>query len=78
MNREQKRGNWRSWVAGALAILVLIVAAQNSQRVDVEVLMVNLTAPLIVIILVAAALGAVVGYVAPLVRRHRREERKQR
>jgi uncharacterized integral membrane protein len=37
--------------------------------------MVNLTAPLIVVILAAAGIGAVIGYVAPLVRRHHREER---
>ena len=56
-------------------MLVLIVALQNSQEANVDVLMINVTAPLIVVILVSAILGAVVGYVAPLVRRHRREER---
>jgi uncharacterized integral membrane protein len=64
---------WRIWVAGILGALVLIVALQNSQRVQVDVLMINLTAPLIVVILVAAGIGAVVGYVAPLVRRHHRD-----
>jgi len=77
MEREKKTTNWRSWVAGSLAVLVLFVALQNSQQVDVDVLMVNLTAPLIVVILVAAAIGAVVGYVVPLVRRHHREERQR-
>lgn len=73
MEPEKKQIGWRAWVAGVLVALVLIVALQNSQRVDVDVLMVNLTAPLIVVILVAAAIGAVAGYVAPLVRRHHRE-----
>jgi len=76
MEPEKKQISWRAWVAGILAALVLIVALQNSQRVEVEVLMVNLTAPLIVVILVAAAIGAVVGYVAPLVRRHHRDGQK--
>jgi len=75
MSPEKRPVNWRLWVAATLGTLVLIVALQNSQSVEVEVLMVNLTAPLIVVILAAAALGGVVGYVAPLVRRHHREER---
>ena len=74
MERERRSSNWRLWLAGTLALLVLIVALQNSQEVDVDVLMVNVTAPLIVIILVSAVIGAIVGYVAPLVRRHRRGE----
>lgn len=77
MSPEKKSVNWRLWVAATLGTLVLIVALQNSQSVDVEVLMVNLTAPLIVVILAAAAIGAIVGYVAPLVRRHHREERQK-
>jgi uncharacterized integral membrane protein len=75
MEPERRQLGWRAWVVGILGALVLIVALQNSQRVQVDVLMVNLTAPLIVVILAAVAIGAVLGYVAPLVRRHRREER---
>lgn len=71
---EQKQTNWRTWLAAILGALVLIVALQNSQEVAVDVLFVNVTAPLIVVILAAAGIGAVVGYVAPLVRRHRREQ----
>ena len=59
-----------------MVALVLIVALQNSQRVHVDILFVNLSAPLIVVILIAAAIGAVIGYVGPLVRRHRREDRQ--
>ena len=77
MDHEKKAVNWRAWLAGVLGVLVLIIALQNSQQVDVNVLMVNLSAPLIVVILVSAAIGAVVGYVAPLVRRHHREERQK-
>jgi uncharacterized integral membrane protein len=75
MDGEQKSGQWRLWLAGTLGVLVLIVALQNSQEVDVDVLMVNVTAPLIVVILGAAVIGGIIGYVAPLVRRHRREDR---
>jgi len=75
MEPENNRPGWRAWVVGILGALVLIVALQNSQRVQVDVLMVNLTAPLIVVILAAAAIGAVIGYVAPLVQRHHRAEK---
>lgn len=77
MEPESKPVNWRAWLVGALAALVAIVALQNSQQVDVDVLFVNVSAPLIVVILAAVGVGALIGYVAPLVRRHRRDERRQ-
>jgi len=68
---------WRRWLLyGAIAVLV-IVALQNSQTVEVKFLTINGSAPLIVVLLVAALLGAVIGYAAPVLRRHRREERRR-
>jgi len=78
MPQEKKPVNWRTWIVGTLAALVLVVALQNSQQVSVDVLFVNVDAPLIVVILASAAIGALVGYVTPVVRRHRRDERRQR
>lgn len=75
--KEGKRTNWRAWIVAVLIGLVVIVALQNSQQVDVEVLFVTVNAPLIVTLLVAVAIGALIGYVAPVVRRHRRDERRQ-
>jgi uncharacterized integral membrane protein len=75
MQHEKKPINWRAWLVGILSALVLIVALQNSQEVSFEVLFASFEAPLIVVILLAAAIGALIGYVAPLVRRHRRDER---
>jgi uncharacterized integral membrane protein len=75
VQQESKPVNWRAWTVGILAALVLIVALQNSQQVSVEILFVSTEAPLIVILLVAVAIGALIGYVAPVLRRHRREER---
>jgi len=69
--------NWRAWVFGLLAALVVIVALQNSQQVRVDVLFVTLDAPLIVTLLAAVAVGALIGYVAPVLRRQRRDERRQ-
>ena len=71
---KQERTNWRTWLVGALLAVVVIVALQNSQEVRVDVLFLTVDAPLIVILLVAVAAGAALGYVAPVLRRHRRAE----
>jgi uncharacterized integral membrane protein len=76
MAPERKPVNWRAWLVGILVALVLVVALQNSQQVSFEILFASVNAPLIVIILVAVGIGALIGYVAPVVRRHRREERQ--
>lgn len=77
MSKESKPVNWRAWAVGTLIALVVIVALQNSQQVRVDVLFVTVDAPLIVTLLAAVAIGALIGYVAPLIRRHRRDERAQ-
>jgi len=74
MAPEKKPTNWRAWVVGILIALVVIVALQNSQQVRVDVLFVTLDAPLIVTLLAAVGVGILIGYVAPLVRRHRRDQ----
>jgi uncharacterized integral membrane protein len=74
---EKKQGtNWRLWMIGTLVVLVLIVALQNSQEVSLDVLFISTTAPLIAILLIAVGVGAIIGYVAPVLRRHRREQRR--
>jgi uncharacterized integral membrane protein len=74
---EEKKGvNWRAWTVGILIALAVIVALQNSQKTHLDILFISTTAPLIVILLIFLGIGAVIGYVAPLVRRHRREERR--
>ncbi len=77
MTTEKKPVNWRAWLVGALVALVAIVALQNSQEVRVDVLFVTVDAPLIVTLLAAVAIGALIGYVTPVLRRHRRQERRQ-
>jgi uncharacterized integral membrane protein len=73
---EQKTTNWRAWILGAIATLFAIVALQNSQDVKVDILFINTTMPLIAALLASVAIGAALGYVTPLVLRHRREERR--
>jgi uncharacterized integral membrane protein len=74
MPAEKSQTNWRAWGIGVLVALVLIVALQNSQQVNVDVLFLTVDAPLIVILLVAVAIGALIGYLAPVLRRHRHRE----
>ena len=76
MQQEKKPVNWRAWLVGSLIALVLIVALQNSQEVSFDVLFASFQAPLIVVILLAVAVGALIGYIAPVLRRHRREDRQ--
>lgn len=75
MTQEKQGVNWRAWLVGVLAVLVIIVALQNSKEVEVKVLFVETKAPLIVTLLVAVGVGALIGYAAPVLRRHRRGER---
>lgn len=77
MPPEKSQTNWRAWAVGALVALVLVVALQNSQEVQVDVLFLNMSAPLIVILLVAVAIGALIGYAAPVLRRHHRDGRRR-
>jgi uncharacterized integral membrane protein len=77
VSEQKKPVNWRAWGVGTLVALVLIVALQNSQQVRVDVLFITVDAPLIITLLAAVAIGALIGYVAPLVRRHRRDEAKR-
>jgi uncharacterized integral membrane protein len=72
---QARKSSWRPWALGIAVLLVLILIFQNSQEVKVKFLFVDTTTPLIFALLIAAALGAVIGYVGPLVRRHRREGR---
>ena len=78
MPQERKSVNWRAWLVGILSALVLIVALQNSQEVSFELLFASFQAPLIVVILLAVGIGVLIGYIAPLVRRHRRADQQHK
>jgi uncharacterized integral membrane protein len=66
---QAKKSSWRPWALGIAVLFVLIFILENSQKVEVKFLFVNTTTPLIFALLIAAVLGAVIGYVGPLVRR---------
>jgi uncharacterized integral membrane protein len=73
--REEGRG-WRLYVLGVAAIVLLIFVVQNSQKVTVDFLFTETETPLIFALLIAGALGALIGWAWPHVRRGRRAERQ--
>lgn len=76
--QQSKPVHWRAWILGAVVVLVLVVILQNSQETSVEVLFASFNAPLIVVLLVTLLVGAGLGYAAPILLRHRREQRRDR
>jgi len=71
---QRKETNWRAWGLGVLVVLVIIFIAQNSQSVRVKFLFFDASMPLIFALLITVLLGMIIGYVGPVVRRHRRAE----
>jgi uncharacterized integral membrane protein len=69
--RPQGGTNWRTWALLVAALLLVIVIAQNSQKVQVDLLFVHTTTPLIFALALAGILGALIGWLAPHVRRGR-------
>ncbi|HEX4753520.1 MAG TPA: LapA family protein [Solirubrobacterales bacterium] len=74
--QEKKPTNWRAWITGILIALVVVVCLQNSQKVSVEVLFASFDAPLIIVLVVFTLVGMLIGYIGPVYRRHRREEKR--
>jgi uncharacterized integral membrane protein len=72
-----ERTSWRQWALGVAVVLLAIIVIQNSQDVRVELLFAEFNAPLILVLLITALLGAVIGYVAPVLHHHRRQERRR-
>jgi uncharacterized integral membrane protein len=73
--RQEGRG-WRVWVLGIAIVVLLIFVVQNSQKVTVDFLFTETNTPLIFALLIAGALGALIGWAWPHVRRGRKRERE--
>lgn len=76
MPRKEGRG-WKTYVLGVALLLLLILVLQNVQKVTVDFLFVETETPLIVALLVAGALGALIGWAWPQIRRSRRADRER-
>ncbi len=66
--------SWKRWALLAAVAVLLVIVLQNSQTVDFNLLFVSTDAPLILLLLGAALVGAAIGYLAPIVSRHRKGE----
>jgi uncharacterized integral membrane protein len=66
--KKEGRG-FKSYVLIVAAILLAILILQNLQEVEVKFLFVNTTIPLIFALLIVGALGALLGWATPRVRR---------
>lgn len=63
--------NWKRWGLLVLVALALIVILQNSQEVTFNLLFIDTSAPLILLLLIFTLVGAAIGYLTPMVRRDR-------
>lgn len=66
--KKEGRG-WKTYALGIAGVLLAILILQNLQEVEVRFLFVNTQIPLIFALLIVGALGALVGWAAPRVRR---------
>lgn len=60
---------WKRYALGFTALVMAILILQNLQEVEVRFLFVNTTIPLIFALLIVGALGGIVGWATPRVRR---------
>jgi uncharacterized integral membrane protein len=67
-----ERQAWRRYGLIAVAVVLLLFMALNSQTVKVNLIVGSAEMPLIFALLIAALLGAIVGWVVPKVRRSER------
>ena len=69
--------SWRFYVLIVAMIVLTIFVLLNSQEVEVDFLVGQTNAPLIVALLLAGGLGALIGWALPHVRRSRKYERER-
>ena len=66
----QRRTNLKGWALLVALILLLVFVIQNSQEVEIDFLFAtSVSTPLIVALVISALLGALIGWLAPRVRR---------
>jgi len=73
---SSKQRGWRFWAAVIVAILATIFIFQNIQSVEVNVLFASTETPLVFALLIVFLLGAVIGWLAPRLRRDKQGDRQ--
>lgn len=69
---RRERAEWKRWVVGIALIALAILIAQNAQKVKVNFFFAETETPLVFALLIVGALGALIGWLAPRVRRRER------
>jgi uncharacterized integral membrane protein len=64
-----ERSEWKRWVIGIALVAMLILIFQNSQKVEVKFFFAETETPLVFALLIVGALGFLIGWLAPKVRR---------
>ena len=59
-------------------MIALILILQNSQDVEINYIFATTTAPLIFILIIVFALGALTGWLLPQVRRGRKQDKEEK
>ncbi len=60
---------WRTWLLVVVGAVLVVFVALNSQKVEVRFIVGSVEMPLIFALVIAAALGALVGWALPRLRR---------
>jgi uncharacterized integral membrane protein len=69
--RRDEGTNWRRWALLVALVVLIVFVIQNAQEVEVDFLFTTTETPLIFALAIAGALGALIGWLTPRVRRHR-------
>lgn len=76
--KPRKDRGWRFYAAIAVALVALVFIIQNSQEVEVDFIIATTSTPLFFVLVITFALGALVGWLWPHVRRDRKRQREDR
>ena len=61
---------WKRWAFGIAALALVVLVAQNAQKVEVNFFFAETQTPLVFALLIAGGLGVLIGWLAPKLRRH--------
>jgi uncharacterized integral membrane protein len=71
---DRKSGGWKPWALGTAGVLLLIFFALNWQQVEVNFIVGSTQMPLIFALLLAAAIGALIGWAGPKLRKPKSQD----
>lgn len=72
--KGKKERGWRFYLAAGLAILALVFVIQNTEETNVSFLFAETEMPLFFALIITLAVGALIGWLTPRVRRSRKEQ----